>query len=187
MHQNARLFEIIKNKSFKFGDFTLSSGLKSKYYLDIKATSLDPEGALLIGEAFAYRILEEYGKNVSSIKAVGGLTLGADPLVTATSIASFKMGYRLQALIVRKQAKEHGTSQIVEGAGALNPHDEVIVLEDVTTTGKSSLEAALKLREAGFKVGHVLTVVDREQGGEDLLKQHQLTLGCIFKSNQFIN
>jgi len=181
-----KLFDLIKSKSFKFGDFTLSSGLKSSYYLDIKATSLDPEGALLIGKAFAFRILELFGKHISEIKGVGGLTLGADPLVTATSISMFEHGHRLNALLVRKTAKEHGTTKTVEGADFLPKNSTVIVLEDVLTTGKSALEAAFKLREAGFRVVDVMTVVDREQGGVEALKEHGLTTHSLFKASWFL-
>jgi orotate phosphoribosyltransferase len=131
--------------------------------VDLKATTLHPEGAYLIGEC-AYAKLKHEGIEVDG---VGGLTLGADPLATAISLAARSHGATWPAFIVRKEPKSHGTSRYIEGTENLKPGAHVVVLEDVVTTGGSSIKAIERLREAGYKPVAVLTVVDREQGGAE--------------------
>ncbi len=140
---------LISCGAVRFGDFTLASGAKSSYYVDIKRASTDPKVLKLIGEGFA--------KHVGAAQRIAGMELGAVPLAAAAALAS-----GVPYLMVRKKAKDHGTASRIEGP--FQPGDEVVVVEDVTTSGGSSLEAVKVLREAGLKVTRVVTVVDRQQG-----------------------
>ncbi len=165
----------VKKLSYREGDFTLSSGLKSSFYVDLKATTLHPEGAYLIGKESIVRLVETLGESgVRALGGVGGLTLGADPIATSISLAARESGFFLPAFLVRKEAKKHGTSRYIEGIENLKPGSQVIILEDVVTTGASSVVAIERAREAGFQVEYVLTVVDRQEGGEAVLAKH----GC---------
>jgi len=164
------LYSLIRKLSYREGDFTLASGKKSNFYIDLKATTLHPDGAYLIGE-IAVRVIRESGLKVD---AVGGLTLGADPLATAISLAGRAHGVTWPAFIVRKEPKDHGTGRYIEGIENMPPGASVLVLEDVVTTGGSSQKAIDRLKEAGFKPVATLTVVDRQQGGAELLTQQGL-------------
>jgi len=168
----AELLKIIKNKSYREGDFTLASGRKSKFYLDLKETTLNQAGIALAGALMADLIQRQ---NLNPF-AVGGLTMGADPLATAVCLAASMQGYELQSFIVRKQPKEHGTLAWIEGAKTFPSGAKLVVLEDVVTTGGSSIKAVERLREAGFKVSEVITVVDRQEGGEEQLAAAGLKL-----------
>lgn len=157
------LIQFIRERSYREGDFTLASGQKSSFYIDLKATTLHPEGAYRIGK-LAVALARREGLTVD---AVGGLTLGADPLATAISLAAREAGITWPAFIVRKEPKGHGTGRYIEGIENMKPGAKVLVLEDVVTTGGSSLKAIERLREAGFEPVGVVTVVDRQQGGAD--------------------
>ncbi len=159
----------VRKLSYREGDFTLASGQKSRFYVDLKNTTLHPEGVSRIAE-LALDLLET--RSELRIEAVGGLTLGADPLATAISLEAHRRGQVWPAFLVRKEAKGHGTGKYIEGVENLRAGARVLVLEDVVTTGGSSLQAVERLREAGFLPVAALTVVDREQGGaEKLLAQ----------------
>ena len=177
--ESASLLKLIRERSYREGDFTLASGKKSKFYIDMKATTLSGAGAFLIGRLAFYmirRFAEMRFKSVgpsdgtSSIRGVGGLTLGADPIATAVSLAAHVQGVDWSAFIVRKEAKDHGTGRMIEGHENLPKGAKVIVLEDVVTTGGSSLRAIESLRAVGYDPVAVLTVVDREEGGEAALR-----------------
>ncbi|MFZ9594813.1 MAG: orotate phosphoribosyltransferase [Bdellovibrionia bacterium] len=164
----------IKKLSYRQGEFTLSSGRKSSFYIDLKATTLHPEGIFKISSLMVDRIL----KLGLSIEAVGGLTLGADPLVTGVSLEGLKRGRHWPAIIVRKEPKAHGAhgtqgiAPYLEGDQNLQPGAAILVLEDVVTTGGSSIQAIQRLRQAGFHPLAVFTVVDREEGGaQEIRKQ----------------
>lgn len=165
-----KLIQILRERSYREGDFTLASGKKSSFYLDVKETALDPEGAFLIG-TLAVEVLQRENLNPHG---VGGLTLGADPLATSVSLAAFANGMRVPAFIVRKQPKDHGTLAWIEGAKTFPKGAELVVLEDVTTTGGSSLKAVEKLEEAGFKVSAIITVVDRMEGAREIIEARGL-------------
>jgi len=166
--ESTRLLNLIREKSYREGDFTLASGKKSKFYIDMKATTLSAEGAFLIGRLSFSLIRKRFPGAV--IAGVGGLTLGADPIATAVSLAAYSQGVDWPAYIVRKEAKGHGTDRYVEGRENLKPGGKVIVLEDVVTTGGSSIKAIERLRAEGYDPVAVLTFVDREEGGEMALK-----------------
>lgn len=178
MTKKLKLLQIIRDKSYREGDFTLASGQKSKFYIDLKATTLHPEGALLIGQLVVEEMQRSDAQPLLQIDAVGGLTLGADPIATSVSLAAHAAGIFWPAFIVRKEPKAHGTSRYIEGVENMKPGAKVLVLEDVVTTGGSSVKAIERLREAGFQPVAVLTVVDREQGGKAAFEQ----LGVRFYS-----
>jgi orotate phosphoribosyltransferase len=162
--QLRELRDIIREKSLRIGDFTLSSGKKSSYYLDCRMTTLDPRGALLIGRL----ILEEMRTHNIAADAIGGMTMGADPIATAVAVVSELEGKPISAFIVRKEAKGHGTQRAIEGYDG-KPGSRVIVVDDVCTTGDSILKAAEKAEEAGYTVVATFCVVDREEGGTELI------------------
>ena len=159
-----RLIEIIKRRSVETGrTFTLASGRTSDFYCNLKPTMLDPEGAYLLGALI-----------VEALKAdrpelVGGLELGAVPLATAAATMSHAMGTPMRAFVVRKQTKEHGTKSLVEGLprGETLKGRRIVILEDVTTTGGSSLKAIEAVRAEGAEVLKVLTMVDRQEGAAE--------------------
>ncbi len=162
----SQLIKLVRKFSYREGDFTLASGKKSKFYVDLKATTLHPDGAYLIGET-AFALLK---REKLAVDAVGGLTLGADPMATAVSLSARAHGVIWPAFIVRKEPKDHGTGRYIEGSENLKPGAKVVVLEDVVTTGGSSLKAIERLREAGYHPVAVLTVIDREQGGAEAFR-----------------
>jgi orotate phosphoribosyltransferase len=167
MNQELRqLRDILRQKSLRTGDFTLSSGKKSSYYLDCRMTTLDPTGALLIGRL----ILEHIRANKIQADAIGGLTLGADPIATAVAVVSAIEGHPLPAFIVRKETKGHGTQRSIEGYDG-KPGARVIVVDDVCTTGDSILKAADRAGECGYEVVAAFCVVDREEGGTELIRK----------------
>ena len=154
-----RLAGLLYEKSYMEGDFTLSSGRKSDYYFDCRQTSLDPEGAWLIGSIFLH-MLEGEGA-----QAVAGMTMGADPLVTATSMAAYRKGVYLPALIVRKEPKGHGAGRCVEGLANVPTGAGVIMLEDVVSTGGSVIKACKRVEEAGLRVLSILCILNRQEPG----------------------
>lgn len=158
------LRDIIRKKSLRTGDFILASGKRSNYYLDCRMTTLDPRGALLIGRL----ILERIRKEKIQADAIGGLTMGADPIATAVAVVSELEGRPISAFIVRKEAKGHGTQKSIEGYDG-KPGSRVIVVDDVCTTGASTLNAAEKAEQAGYEVVAAFCIVDREEGGAELI------------------
>ena len=160
-----RLLALLKEHSLMFGDFTLASGQKSDFYFDSKKTTLRPEGAYLVA-AEMLQMLSERGIEAD---AVGGLTLGADPIVCPMAALSHTTPSPLRAFIVRKEAKDHGTTRQIEGD--LEPASKVVVIDDVVTTGGSTLKAIEAAETAGHEVVAVLCIVDREQGGAEALSR----------------
>jgi orotate phosphoribosyltransferase len=164
--------------SFKTGDFTLASGRKSKYYINGKMTTLDARGAYLVARTFMAMIADDVPD------AVGGLTLGADPIVGSMLSLAGLEDLALRGFIVRKQSKDHGTKSLVEGP--LRKGDRVVVVEDVVTTGGSSLEAIAAVKEMGCEVRRVLAVVDREEGGRQNLAGAGCALEAIFTASELL-
>jgi orotate phosphoribosyltransferase len=175
------LAELLLEKSYLEGDFTLSSGLKSDYYFDCRQSALHPEGAWLIGNLLA-KMLETL-----HIDGVGGMTLGADPLISATSLAGRELGHLWPGLIVRKEVKKHGTGKTIEGLSNFKPGSCVGMLEDVVSTGGSVLKACERVREAGLIVRDVCCVLDREMGGRETLHQSGCELHAIFTRAELKN
>ncbi len=183
MNERQRLKEILLEKSYRQGSFTLTSGKTSDFYIDVKQTSLSAEGAYLCGKL----ILEMILKQKEPIQAVGGMTLGADPLVTAASIASFLEEKPIPAFIVRKEAKGHGTGNYIEGLKNMPAGCRVALLEDVVTTGGTLLQVIERVEAQGFKVGVVITVVERQEGGTKTLADAGYTLESIFTREELLS
>lgn len=157
------LQQLLAERSARRGRFTLSSGRESTLYIDARLTTMSPEGLTLIGQ-LGVDALQQSGWHV---QAVGGLTLGADPVAYAIAYASMVNGPMVRAFTVRKEAKAHGTGQLIEGPFKLG--DRVAIVEDVITTGASALKAAAAVHAAGGIVAGVLAVVDREEGGRETI------------------
>ena len=182
MDERSRLLEIIREKSYEEREVTLTSGRKSTFYIDGKQTTLDAEGGYLCG-----RLLFELIKNApEKISSVGGMTLGADPLVTAVSVVSHLDGNPVPAFIVRKEAKGHGTGNYIEGKKNLEPGSCVALVEDVVTTGGTLIKVIERVENEGFKVGLVVTVVDREEGGAEVLARAGYPLQAVFTRTELI-
>jgi len=165
MGYRQRLANLLRAKSLVRGEYTLSSGRKSNYYLDCKLTTLDPEGALLTGYAIL-ELLDEMGLKPD---AIGGLSMGADPLVTAAGVISAIERRPLAGFLVRKEAKKHGRQRQIEGLE--NPlGKKVVILDEVCTTGGSTQEAIDAAEREGCEVIAVISLVDREEGGSDALR-----------------
>ncbi len=159
-----RLLYLLIQLAYREGSFTLTSGRQSDYYINCKPVTLHPQGAYLVG-SLLHRLLPP------ETEAVAGMTLGADPILTAVSLASLqRQPTNLPALIVRKQAKGHGTQAWIEGP-ELPSGSRVWVLEDVVTTGGSALKAVERVREVGYQVEGILTLVDRLEGAEDCYQE----------------
>ncbi len=173
---------IILEHSLKRGDFTLTSGKKSNVYLDCKNTTLHPEGAYLCGRLFYDMILNEG----LDIYGIGGITLGADPIVTSISLISQIEGNPIPAFIIRKEKKGHGTGSWIEGKGNILVNSEVALVEDVVTTGGSLIKAIKRTKEEGFKVVMTMTIVDREEGGDEAILDMGLPLYSIFKMSELL-
>ncbi len=170
--KRARLLEIIKQRSLRFGDFVLRSGKRSNFFLDGKGTTLSAEGAALVGEVVfdAIRDLD--------VDAVGGLTLGADPIATAVSVESWRQGKPIDAFVVRKETKDHGMGDLI--AGTLKPASRVAIVEDTVTTG-SAIQAAIDaVRAAGHTIVKVIAIVDRQAGASERFASQGLDYGWIF-------
>ena len=169
------LLRLLKENAYRRGEFTLSSGKKSEHYVNCKPVSLSGEGLTLIGTLFLDHVEEDS-------QAVAGLTLGADPLVSAVALTSWLDSNRrtkLNALIVRKEPKGYGTGAWIEGKLPIEGC-KVTVLEDVTTTGGSSIKAVEKLRDAGYVVDRVITIVDRQEGADRAMMDANLELCSLF-------
>ena len=167
------LLERLAERAYRHGNFTLASGRSSNHYVNCKPVSLSGEGLALLGE----QLLAEVEADAV---AVAGLTLGADPLVSAVALQAALTGRLLDALIVRKEAKGHGTGAWLEGP--LPPAGSTItVLEDVVTTGGSSLKAVTQLRQAGYTVNRVVAIVDRQEGGLEAMTTADLELRSLFQ------
>jgi len=152
----------------------LSSGQKSKFYIDLKPTLLHPEGAKMIGDLCVEWMIEEK----HTFHGVGGLTLGADPIVMSVALRALQKGIVLPASMIRKEPKKHGTSRFIEGVENFRHGDRFLVVEDVVTTGGSAKKAIEILKNEGFHPTHVFSIVDREAGGAEEFKK----LGCEFKA-----
>jgi orotate phosphoribosyltransferase len=151
------LIEVIRRRALQFGDFTLASGKKAKFYLDCRKATLDPQGANLI----AAGILELIGGDPPN--AIGGMAIGADPITASVVVLAGQRGLNIAGFMVRKEAKAHGTGNTVEGP--VEPGMSAVIVEDTVTTGGSSLKAIEQAEAFGLKVREVIAVIDRLEGG----------------------
>ncbi|MBT8491312.1 MAG: orotate phosphoribosyltransferase [Deltaproteobacteria bacterium] len=176
-----RLAQIISERSFEYREepsFTLASGRKSNYYFNCKTTTLDPEGMNLIGNIVC-DILQD-----SDVTATGGLTLGADPIANAVSVISYQRGKPIKSFIVRKDAKAHGTGNAVEGN--VKQGEKVAILDDVITTGGSTIAAIERAREAGLVIDRVIALIDREEGGRENIEKYVDKVYSVFTRTEIM-
>jgi len=178
----SRLLQIIREKSYEKKEVTLASGRKSDFYIDCRQTTLHPEGAYLVGRIF-YDVIKKSGLR---IEAVGGPTMGADPIATAISVISHLEGNPIPAFIVRKEPKKHGLGQWIEGKKNLENGANVAIVEDVVTTGGSSLQAVKRAEEEGLKVIAVFAMVDREEGGSEKIIKAGYEFHAIFTKKDVV-
>jgi len=165
MSQRERLVALLSERSVKTGQFTLTSGKISDLYIDARITTMSPEGLALIGP-LGIQIFKTAGWKLDSI---GGLTLGADPIAYSISYASNSTPPLLRAFTIRKEAKTHGTSKLIEGT--FQAGDRVVIVEDVITTGQSALKAIDSVLSAGGQIVGVFALVDREEGGREAIEE----------------
>ena len=173
-----KLFDLLKTRAFRRGRIVLASGRESDFYFDMKPAMLDPEGAALMAEL----IMQE----LEGVEAdlVGGLEMGAVPLIAPVAMKSRDFGRCLPGFFVRKAVKDHGTKKRVDGNDVAGK--TVVILEDVTTTGGSALEAVQAVRDAGGTVALVLTILDRGEGADAVFKQAGVEFKSLFKAQEFL-
>ena len=159
MYDKQRLIELVRDKALEFGSFTLASGKKASFYLDCRRLTLDSTGVRMVAEGMLEKLDEAWPD------AVGGMAIGADPITAAIITLADVQGKSLRGFIVRKESKQHGTGRMVEGP--VQAGDRVVVVEDVVTTGSSSLKAIDHCRAMGLHVTGVLAIVDRLAGGRE--------------------
>ena len=177
-----RLAEIILERSFQYRDdppFTLASGKTSNYYFNCKTTTMDPEGMYLIGNILFEMLYD------ADVSAAGGLTLGADPIANALSLISYQKKRPIKSFVVRKDAKNHGTRSGIEGN--ITPGERVVIIDDVITTGGSTITAIEIAREAGLKVERVIALVDREEGGRENIKKYIDRVDAVLTRSEIMN
>ena len=173
--RRTRVLELAKELgALTFGDFVLASGQHSSYYFDGRLLSLDAEGAALLGEEFL-EVVRSCGAS-----AIGGLTLGADPIVASVAVTSHLAGTPVSAFIVRKEAKGHGTGRLIEGPLATG--ESVVIVDDACSTGGSLFQAIDAAEAAGCTVAHVAAVIDRNQGGSDELRRRGYAFTALLAS-----
>jgi len=178
----AELFELIRTRSFGRGRILLASGRESDYYIDMRPTTVHPAGATCVGELIVDAL------EGLSVDFVGGLEAGAIPIATAVAIASHRRGREIGAFFVRKKVKDHGAKKTIEGLpkGESLRGKNVVVVEDVTTTGGSSMQAIEALREEGANIVCVLTIVDRLEGASENFAKEGLELRALYTADEFL-
>jgi orotate phosphoribosyltransferase len=176
-----RLLDLLRERSFARRRVTLASGRESDFFIDCKQTVLTAEGHALVGA-----VLFEALRELPACVAVAGVELGGCPLASAVALTSFQRGAPLDAVYVRKDAKDHGSKRLLEGNASLAPGAAIAIVEDVVTTGGSTLKAAAKLREAGYVVAGVAAVVDRLEGGREAIEAEGLPLVTLYTRLDFM-
>lgn len=180
--ERKELMQIVRELSYEEREVTLASGRKSNFYFDGKQTALHAKGGLLVGKAF-WEIVKTFA---GPVDGVGGLTMGADPIATATSIAANLAGQPVHAFIIRKEPKGHGTGQWLEGRKNLPPGSRVVIVEDVTTTGGSSMKAVDRAQQEGLVVLGIVTLVDREEGARENIEGQGQVLKAVFTRTEVV-
>lgn len=178
----ARLLELMRTLAFERRAVTLSSGKRSDFYIDTKQAVLTAEGHFLVGQL----LLAEIERRAPGVEAVGGLTMGADPLASAVSLTSHLAGRPRPAFYVRKEPKAHGTAAYLEGTRSLRPGMRVAILEDVITTGASALRAIERARAFGLEIAGVFAVVDREEEGGREAIAREAPVWSLFSRSDFL-
>jgi orotate phosphoribosyltransferase len=177
MYDREALKQLVREKALRFGKFTLASGKKANYYLDCRQITLDSHGARLIGEG----MLELLAGDMPEL--VGGMAIGADPITAAILTLAGVRGIALRGVMVRKEAKQHGTGKFVEGP--FRAGERVVIVEDVVTTGGSSLAAIERCQAVGLKVNRVLAIIDRLEGGGEAFRARGYELTTLFTVRDF--
>jgi orotate phosphoribosyltransferase len=177
MYNREALQQLVREKALKFGDFTLASGKKANYYLDCRQITLDSQGARLIGEG----MLDLLDADMPQL--VGGMAIGADPITAAILTLAGISNKPLRGVMVRKEPKQHGTGKLVEGP--FQPGESIAIVEDVVTTGGSSLKAIEHCEAAGLKVQRVLAIIDRLEGGREAFASRGYELTTLFTIRDF--
>jgi orotate phosphoribosyltransferase len=177
MYDRDALYTLIRDKALKFGSFTLASGRTATFYLDCRQVTLDARGARLIGEG----MLDLLGDKLPDL--VGGMAIGADPITAAILTLAGMRDLALRGVMVRKEAKGHGTGRFVEGP--FREGETLVIVEDVVTTGGSSLAAIERCEQVGLRVQRVLAIVDRLEGGREAFKERGYDLTTLFTIRDF--
>jgi orotate phosphoribosyltransferase len=177
LYDKQALIDLVREKALEFGEFTLASGKKASYYLDCRKVTLDSRGANLIAEG----ILELLGESLP--EAIGGMAIGADPITAAVITVAGQRGRSLKGFIVRKEAKAHGKGRDVEGP--VQRGETAVIVEDVVTTGGSSLQAIEKVEAAGLRVQGVIAIIDRLEGGAEAFADRGYTLQTLLTIRDF--
>jgi orotate phosphoribosyltransferase len=177
----ARLLELLRARSFERRRVVLASGRESDFFIDCKQAVLTAEGHALSGEAMLDAMAP-----LGPCVAVAGVELGGCPLASAVALTSYSRGAPIDAVYVRKDAKDHGSRRLLEGTTRLPAGARITLLEDVVTTGGSTLKAAAKLRDAGYAVAGVVALVDRLEGGREAIEADGLALVALFTRDDFI-
>lgn len=175
-----RLRVLLHTLSYEEREVVLASGQKSSFYVDVKQTALTGEGHALIGRLFFARLVALESAGAGPFAAVAGMSIGADPLSSSLALTAHLAGRELTAIYVRKEAKGHGTGAYLEGTKSVPAGARVVLVEDVVTTGGSTLSACARVRDAGFVVTDVLAILDRAQGGRENLAKEGLALHALF-------
>jgi orotate phosphoribosyltransferase len=177
MYDRDALQQLIQEKALRFGEFTLASGKKASYYLDCREITLDAQGARLVGEG----MLDLIAGDMPAL--VGGMAIGADPITAAILTLAGVKGLPLRGVMVRKEAKQHGTGKFVEGP--FQTGESLVIVEDVVTTGGSSLLAIERCEAVGLKVKRVLAIIDRLEGGREAFAAQGYELTTLFTVRDF--
>lgn len=177
-----RLLELLRERGFRRGQFVLSSGKTSDFFIDCKPAVLSAEGHVLVGKALLERIRDVPGP----VSAVAGVELGGCSLASAVASASWAQGEPIDAVYIRKSSKDHGTRKMLEGADHLGPNARLVIVEDTVTTGGSTLRAVESVRKAGFEVAGVIAVVDRLEGGAAAIRDAGLTFSTLYDRSDFM-
>jgi orotate phosphoribosyltransferase len=177
----ARLLELCRTRAFERKRVVLASGKESDFFIDCKQAVLGAEGHALVGD-----VMLDALASLPPCTAVAGVELGGCPLASAVALTSFQRGTPLDAVYVRKEAKDHGSRRLIEGDAHFSPGTHIALLEDVVTTGGSTIKAAARLRDAGHRVVGVVALVDRLEGGRETIEGYGLPLVAIFTRDDFI-
>jgi len=177
-----RLLELLRERGFRRGNFVLSSGNESDFFIDCKPAVLSAEGHVLVGKALLDRIRDVVG----SVSAVAGVELGGCPLASAVACASWADGGPVDAVYIRKSTKDHGTQKMLEGADRLGDNAKLVIVEDTVTTGASTLRAVQAVRDAGFDVAGVIAVVDRLEGGAAAIRDAGVSFSTLYDRTDFM-